>query len=111
MKFTLAVAIVLGYAAANSNVDDTTGIFGESEQWKSGLVSIDKIDDIFYWLFQSRQESASTDPLVMWLTGGPGCASEVALFYENGPFQFNEDGTLRSNPYSWNEISNLLFVD
>ena len=47
----------------------------------------------------------------MWLTGGPGCASEVALFYENGPYAFSADGTLESNPYSWNEISNLLFVD
>jgi cathepsin A (carboxypeptidase C) len=92
-------------------VDDTTGIFGNSDQWKTGLVSIDKRDDMFYWFFESRQESAKTDPVVMWLTGGPGCASEVALFYENGPYQFNEDSTVKSNPYSWNEISNLIFVD
>jgi cathepsin A (carboxypeptidase C) len=108
----LAVSMLFALVAANSNADDTNGIFGNTEQWRSGLVNIDKMgDDIFYWLFQSRQETAATDPLVMWLTGGPGCASEVALFYENGPFQFNEDGSLRSNPSSWNEISNLLFVD
>lgn len=48
----------------------------------------------------------------MWLTGGPGCASEVALFYENGPFQFESPSNkIKSNPYAWNEISNLLFVD
>lgn len=47
----------------------------------------------------------------MWLTGGPGCASEVALFYENGPFQFDADNNIKSNPYAWNEISNLLYVD
>jgi len=49
------------------------------------------------------------------LTGGPGCASEVALFYENGPYQFPEDlsktGPLKQNPNSWNNISNLLYVD
>jgi len=47
----------------------------------------------------------------MWLTGGPGCASEVALFYENGPYFFVSDGSLGVNQYSWNAISNLLFVD
>jgi cathepsin A (carboxypeptidase C) len=51
----------------------------------------------------------------LWLTGGPGCASEVALFYENGPYQFPKDlskvGPLTQNPNSWNNISNLLYVD
>ncbi len=110
MKFTIA-SILAVCALANSNADDVNKIFGDAEQWKTGLVDIDRIDDIFYWVFQSRQETYATDPLVLWLTGGPGCASEVALFYENGPYQFNDDGTLRSNPNSWNEISNLLFVD
>ena len=111
MKFTLAASILAACAMANSNADDVNGIFGDSEQWKTGLVKVDRLDDIFYWVFQSRQETHDTDPLVLWLTGGPGCASEVALFYENGPYQFAEDGSLTSNPNSWNEISNLLFVD
>lgn len=65
---------------------------------------------MFYWIFQSRGKP-DTDPVVLWLTGGPGCASEVALFYENGPYTINQDLSLKNNPYSWNENSNLLFVD
>lgn len=111
MRFVIAT-LIAAFASANSNIDDVFGIFGNDEQWKSGTVTIDKLgDDIFYWMFKSRQETAETDPLVLWLTGGPGCASEVALFYENGPFTFDTDGSLKSNPYSWNAISNLLFVD
>jgi cathepsin A (carboxypeptidase C) len=49
--------------------------------------------------------------LTVWLTGGPGCASELAIFYENGPFTINEDLTLKKNEYSWNNNSNMLFVD
>lgn len=110
MKAFLASAIA-AVALANSNADDVTGIFGNSDQWRTGYVTVDEHkDDLFYWLFQSKQ-SPSTDPLVMWLTGGPGCASEVALFYENGPYQFNPDGSLKQNPFSWNNISNLLYVD
>jgi cathepsin A (carboxypeptidase C) len=65
---------------------------------------------MFYWLFNSRR-SPSTDPLVMWLTGGPGCSSEMAVFYENGPFTINDDMSLKSNAYSWNDVSNVIFVD
>ena len=106
-----ALALVAATAYANTNVDDTTSIFPGDDQWKTGIVSIDShSDDMFYWLFQSRN-APSTDPLVMWLTGGPGCASEVALFFENGPYKFGEDSTLETNPNAWNEVSNLLYVD
>jgi len=106
---TLALFAVSAYA--NSNVDDTTGIFPGNDLWKTGTVSIDTYDDdMFYWVFQSRN-APETDPLVLWLTGGPGCASEVALFYENGPYQFDENAKLQANPNSWSEVSNLLYVD
>ena len=51
------------------------------------------------------------DPLVFWLTGGPGCASELAVFFENGPWKINDDLSLRKNPYSWNEHSNIVYID
>jgi cathepsin A (carboxypeptidase C) len=111
MKNLFILAALTGFALANTNADDVDGVFGDADQWKTGYVSVDEDgDDLFYWVFQSRN-APETDPLVMWLTGGPGCASEVALFYENGPYQFNDDMTLRSNPNSWNNIANLLYVD
>jgi len=48
---------------------------------------------MFYWLFESRH-NPSTAPLVIWLTGGPGCSSELALFTENGPYWILDDLTL-----------------
>ena len=110
-KTFTSVCLLAATALANTNADDTTGIFPGDDQWKTGTVVIDDFkDDIFYWMFQSRS-APETDPLVLWLTGGPGCASEVALFYENGPYQFSEDSTLKTNQYSWNQVSNLLYVD
>ncbi len=50
------------------------------------------------------------DPLVIWLTGGPGCSSELAIFYENGPMKL-VDGRPVINEYSWNNNANLLFID
>ena len=81
-----ASATIAAIAVANSNTDDKDKLFGDSDQWKTGFVTVDEHkDDIFYWMFESRNDK-DKDPLVLWLTGGPGCASEIALFYENGPY-------------------------
>jgi carboxypeptidase C (cathepsin A) len=64
----------------------------------------------FYWFFESRHNPA-TDPLILWLTGGPGCSSLLALFGENGPFLMNTTTKPVLNPYGWNSFANLLYVD
>ena len=58
---------------------------------------------MFYFFFESRQNKTDA-PVVIWLTGGPGCASELALFYENGPFQITEDMSLVWNDYGWDQV-------
>jgi|Transcript_50370 cathepsin A (carboxypeptidase C) len=64
----------------------------------------------FFWFFESRS-NPSTDPVVMWLTGGPGCSSQLALLAENGPCKVNKDGTTAKNQYSWNSKANVVWVD
>jgi len=39
------------------------------------------------------------------LTGGPGCGSELALFYENGPFHIINNLSLTWNDYGWDQVS------
>lgn len=67
--------------------------------------------EYFFWFFESRNDP-STDPLVMWLTGGPGCSSILALLTENGPCYVNDngDGTYLSET-SWNSKANAIWVD
>ncbi|KAL0320202.1 UNVERIFIED_CONTAM: Serine carboxypeptidase-like 49 [Sesamum radiatum] len=64
---------------------------------------------MFYFFFESR--NSSKDPVVIWLTGGPGCSSEMALFYENGPFTIANNLSLVPNEYGWDQVSNILYVD
>eukprot|EP01024_Parvocaulis_polyphysoides_P028506 TRINITY_DN2576_c1_g1_i5.p1 TRINITY_DN2576_c1_g1~~TRINITY_DN2576_c1_g1_i5.p1 ORF type:complete len:486 (-),score=32.92 TRINITY_DN2576_c1_g1_i5:158-1549(-) len=65
---------------------------------------------MFYFFFESRNDPQN-DPLVLWLTGGPGCASELAIFYENGPFYIQENLTLVESEYGWDRSHNMIYVD
>ena len=66
--------------------------------------------EMFYFYFRSRGEP-SRDPVVLWMTGGPGCSSELAVFYENGPYAIQDDLTLSVTKHGWDTVSNLIYVD
>ncbi|XP_047943505.1 serine carboxypeptidase II-2-like [Salvia hispanica] len=68
--------------------------------------------ELFYWFFEAEDDPYSK-PLVLWLNGGPGCSSiAYGLAEEIGPLHIEKDGkTLYLNPYSWNKVANILFVD
>ncbi len=55
--------------------------------------------------------------MVLWLNGGPGCSSFDGFVFEHGPFNFKftdasaTDVYLDDNPYAWNKVANMLFID
>ena len=70
---------------------------------------------LFYWYVPSMN-SPVTDPLVVWLSGGPGCSSELSYFYEIGPFRVLGSGaagntSLEFNSFTWARNASLLFID
>ncbi|XP_064395580.1 serine carboxypeptidase S10 family member 1-like [Halichondria panicea] len=78
-----------------------------------GYIEVNKTHgaNLFYWFFESRQ-TPEKDPLVVWLTGGPGCSSMLALLVENGPFLIPEGKTEPEiNKYGWNSFTNVMFID
>jgi hypothetical protein len=48
---------------------------------------------IFYWYVES-QGNPSTDPVVLWTNGGPGCSGLLGFGTEHGPFLIHKNGTV-----------------
>uniref|UniRef100_U3KQU6 Carboxypeptidase n=1 Tax=Homo sapiens TaxID=9606 RepID=U3KQU6_HUMAN len=66
---------------------------------------------LHYWFVESQKDPENS-PVVLWLNGGPGCSSLDGLLTEHGPFLVQPDGvTLEYNPYSWNLIANVLYLE
>ncbi|KAK9715149.1 hypothetical protein RND81_06G146100 [Saponaria officinalis] len=80
----------------------------------AGYVAVDPAAHkaLFYYFAESPLNSSSK-PLVLWLNGGPGCSSfGNGGLLELGPFRVKRDGkTLYRNPYSWNNVANVLFLE
>ncbi|XP_056885586.1 lysosomal protective protein isoform X2 [Takifugu flavidus] len=95
--------------------DEVTNLPGLRKQASfrqySGYLSVANGKHLHYWFVES-QKDPGTDPVVLWLNGGPGCSSLDGLLTEHGPFLIQDDGmTLRYNPYSWNKIANVLYLE
>ncbi|XP_030633227.1 lysosomal protective protein [Chanos chanos] len=77
----------------------------------SGYFDVADNKHLHYWFVESQKDPANS-PVVLWLNGGPGCSSLDGLLTEHGPFLVQDDGmTLQYNPYSWNKIANMLYLE
>ncbi|KAL1884177.1 hypothetical protein VTK73DRAFT_5313 [Phialemonium thermophilum] len=78
--------------------------------------------DLFFWFFESRA-NPHTAPLTLWLQGGPGLSTTPQVVAgHNGPCTVRPTFTkphsregagfnVAANPWSWNAISNMLYID
>jgi len=68
-------------------------------------------DKTFYVLLKCRK-CTSPAPLVLWLNGGPGVSSMVALFINTGPVLFNGTSQqFEGNPYTFADYMDIMYVD
>ncbi|EGV63647.1 hypothetical protein CANTEDRAFT_114669 [Yamadazyma tenuis ATCC 10573] len=76
-----------------------------------GYMDVRDVDKhFFYWFFESRNDPKS-DPVVLWINGGPGCSSEGGLLFELGPSFIDVNLKPVFNPYSWNSNASVIFLD
>lgn len=101
---------------ASGRLDESNGGWPECApdvpQW-SGYYDINSTTNKHYWYWAFGPRSGRKDaPIILWMTGGPGCASSLAIFTENGPCHMHEtNATLYRNPYSWNADAFVVYID
>ncbi|KAL9342481.1 hypothetical protein Peur_065806 [Populus x canadensis] len=119
LPFLLSLQVSLRLAAAHYTVKFLPGFQGPPPfHLETGYVGVDEAEDVqlFYYFIKS-QRNPKEDPLLLWLTGGPGCSSFTGLAFEIGPINFEEkeyNGSLPTwvlNPYSWTQVSSVIFLD
>ncbi|KAL7206335.1 hypothetical protein ACSBR2_019113 [Camellia fascicularis] len=114
--FLLSSVNVVSHSALVKTLPGFSGNL--SFKLETGYVGVGESDEVqlFYYFIESER-SPKDDPLMLWLTGGPGCSALSALLYEIGPFTFDYETstwnkpTLKLNPYSWTKVVNIIFLD
>ncbi|RAL40586.1 hypothetical protein DM860_006656 [Cuscuta australis] len=86
---------------------------------RTGYIGVGDSESVqlFYYFIQSQSGHPESDPLFLWINGGPGCSTLSGIIFEIGPITFaplKYNGslpTLISRPYSWTKVANIIFLD
>nr|GLL28982.1 hypothetical protein EUTSA_v10000306mg [Ipomoea trifida] len=100
-------------AAPGSKVDYLPGLQHQGPlpfELQTGYIGVGEGDEVqvFYYFINSESDPTS-DPILMWISGGPGCSTLFAFLNEFGPVNMDlvaYNGslpTLSLNPYSWSK--------
>lgn len=77
----------------------------------SGYLDVTSTKKLHY-VFVESELSPSTDPVVIWFNGGPGCSSMLGFMQENGPYVIEDNSTaIIRNPHPWTAEANMLWIE
>ncbi|CAL1372543.1 unnamed protein product [Linum trigynum] len=105
-------------AASKSAVGYLPGFQGPLPfYFETGYIGLGEAE-LFYYFVKS-DGNPEADPLILWLSGGPGCSAFSGLVLEIGPIRFQGpvagySGSLPNlilNPFSWTKFSSIIFLD
>ena len=77
----------------------------------SGYINLPGTEKQIHYWFVEAEVNPETAPVVFWTNGGPGCSGLIGFLTEQGPFRPDADGLLQENPYAWNRIANMVFLE
>jgi len=117
-----AVSYALGSGASftgrldvttSENTDGLKSLCDDTVEQEAGYYRVEGTRDLnmFYWFFESRSNPGQ-DPVILWMTGGPGCSDATALFAENGPCLLDQGRDWpRRNEFGWNDRASIIYID
>ncbi|CAH8300492.1 unnamed protein product [Eruca vesicaria subsp. sativa] len=119
-NFLILVLLALRYHADSASiVKFLPGFEGPLPfELETGYIGLGEKEELqmFYYFIKS-ENNPHEDPLLIWLTGGPGCSSLFGLIFENGPLALKFEvyngsiPSLVSTTYSWTKTANIIYLD
>ncbi|KAI4367557.1 hypothetical protein MLD38_023284 [Melastoma candidum] len=115
------LTVLIGAASAQHVVEYLPGYSGTGKipfTMETGYIGVGDMEEVqlFYYFVESERDP-SVDPLMLWLTGGPGCSGFSPLAFQIGPMIFDYDSyngglpTWRHAKHSWTKAANIIFID
>ncbi|PHU20463.1 hypothetical protein BC332_11614 [Capsicum chinense] len=104
--------------STKNNINALGGVFR--------YIGVGDSDDVqLFYYFVKSESNPKSDPLILWLTGGPGCSALSGLLFEIGsitfepveygefkPAEYNRSlPSLVLNPHTWTKVASLIFLD
>jgi len=116
LLFVILVIIISFSNVVTQTANDDEAIIPDfsnvySGKTYSGYLNLQKPGKSLHYLFHPSAGDPTKDPLVLWLNGGPGCSSMVGWSQEHGPANLNANITWSANPYSWNKVANIIYLE
>ncbi len=77
----------------------------------SGFLPINGTTKRFHYI-ATTSEQATTNNLIFWFNGGPGCSSMFGLTIEMGPYIMgDEDTRFKRNSHPWNKEAHVVYIE
>ena len=112
--FTLFILITtfLSSLVSPALVDDLFDGKYTKEVYSGYLKTDIEGNELFYIFTPSQSSTPKTDPVLLWLNGGPGCSSVWGMLGEVGPVTTDLfSGEFTVNNFSWNKNANLIAIE
>nr|GLL30169.1 serine carboxypeptidase-like 11 isoform X2 [Ipomoea trifida] len=113
--------VSVAMAAAGTKVGYLPRVIQEQPlpfELETGYIGVGESEDIqLFYYFVKSESNPSDDPIVVWVSGGPGCSSFFAMTQEIGPLIMDLPKnvsvlpTFSLNPYSWTKVASFVYLD
>ena len=90
--------------------DNKTSLNMPSKSYSGFLKVTDS--KMLHFVFVESQSAPTTDPVIVWFNGGPGCSSMLAFMQEHGPLVIDDDSPIiTTNPHPWNKNASVIYLE
>ncbi|MFS8004501.1 putative peptidase S10, serine carboxypeptidase, alpha/Beta hydrolase [Helianthus anomalus] len=121
IRLFLLISIVHLATSSNSRsiIKNLPGFHGDLPfTLETGYVEVGDDNGIqFFYYFVESQRDPLHDPLLLYLTGGPGTPALYPFMYQIGPLTIDLERSTKNNvalelnPNSWTKAANVIFLD